>query len=72
MHMLSSVFPPIDQMLGRYPYLKKKPYLLPYAWVVRILRYRKEQRLGLETDAVKSLKIGRERIELLRRYGIIR
>ena len=72
MHMLSSVFPPIDQMLGRYPYLKKKPYLLPYAWVVRILRYRKEHRLGLETDAVKSLKIGRERIELLRRYGIIR
>lgn len=71
-HMLGSIFPPIDQMLGRYPYLKKKPYLLPYAWLVRIVRYHKEQRKGRNMDAAESLRIGRERIELMRKYGILK
>lgn len=70
-HMMGSLFPPIDQMLGRYPYLKKKPYLLPWAWLVRMVRYYKE-RQEKNMDAAESLRIGRERIELMRKYGILK
>ncbi len=70
--MLKTVFPPARQLTGRYPYLKEKPYLLPLAWVNRILKYGKET-AGSPTDnnAAQSIKIGNGRVELLKEYGII-
>ncbi len=64
--------PPARQLAGRYPYLKEKPYLLPLAWVNRILKYGKET-AGSPTDnnAAKSIKIGNGRVALLKEYGII-
>ena len=69
---MKTVFPPARQLAGRYPYLKEKPYLLPVAWINRILEYGKET-AGSPTDnnAAQSIKIGNGRVALLREYGII-
>lgn len=66
-----SVFPPKEVMQNKYPYVKKHPFLLPAAWVQRISTYTKRNKSG-ETKAAESLTIGRERINLLRYYGILK
>ena len=68
--VLASVFPPLSELQGRYPYLKKHPWLLPAAWCSRIWQYSREDHSG-NNRAAESLKIGSERIELMRKYGII-
>lgn len=67
---LHSVFLPRRELEGRYPYLKKYGWLLPAAWVQRGWRYLTDRNSGLVSPA-ESLRIGRERVELLRKYGII-
>ena len=64
---LKSLFPPARSMEGRYPYLRRKPWLLPWAWGQRIASYLSDR----QTDPARSLQIGRERIELLKQYQII-
>ncbi|MBR4962020.1 MAG: nucleotidyltransferase family protein [Clostridia bacterium] len=65
-----SVFPSREAMERKYPYVKKHPILLPAAWLQRLCSYAKRNATG-ETKAAKSLAIGKERIELLRLYGIV-
>lgn len=69
--MISSAFPPVSYLEGRYPYLKKHPYLLPVAWCSRFWEYLKETRRSRDSRAAESLKIGSERIELMKMYGIL-
>lgn len=69
--VLKTVLPSAKDLQGRYPYLKKRPYLLPLAWVSRILRYRKETKNMSNNQAAEAVKIGNQRIELLKQYGII-
>ena len=66
-----SVFPKRRYLERRYPYLKKHPYLLPVAWVQRIARYAGEKSSGADSSASGSIKLARERIELMKRYGIL-
>jgi len=112
-----SVFLPLKSMSGRYPYLKKAPFLLPFAWTQRVCRYLKERitaakRVSSSSNSVlsisgiassgsdrsssisgrspsasdrqlknsetkkksataESLRLGRSRVELLKKYGII-
>ena len=71
--VLRSLFPPARSLVSRYPYLEHKPWLLPAAWASRILSYKKETAAGKESNnAADTLKIGQERVELLRKYRIIR
>ena len=71
--VLRTVFPSASRLAGRYTYLKKKPYLLPIAWADRILKYRKETSGHKEdNNAAESIKIGNERVGLMRKYGIIK
>lgn len=71
--VLRALFPSAASLSGRYPYLKERPYLLPAAWADRIAKYRKETAAGDDTNsAAASVKIGKERIALLQKYGIIR
>ena len=65
-----SVFPSREAMQRKFPYVKKYPILLPAAWGQRIFKYAMRNRSG-ETKAAESLAIGKERIELLRYYGIV-
>lgn len=69
--VLKSLFPSAKSLQGRYPYLQKHPYLLPVAWISRVLHYRAETKNSINNNAADSLKIGNQRIELLKKYGII-
>lgn len=70
--MLSSMFPSVSKLEGRYPYLKKYPCLLPVAWCNRLWKYFKETKRTRDNNMVDALKIGNERIELMKQYGIIK
>ena len=69
--VLSTVFPKREYLERRYPYLKKRPYLLPVAWVQRIAHYASEKQSGAGSSASGSIKLAKERIELMKRYDII-
>lgn len=63
---LAAAFPPAGDLEGRYPWLKNRHYLLPAAWGQRIIGYLRQSAAPAE-----ALRIGAERVELLRQYGII-
>lgn len=69
--VLRTVFPKREYLERRYPYLKKRPYLLPVAWVQRIAHYASEKQSGTDNSASGSIKLGKEWIELMKRYGIM-
>ena len=69
--VLSTVFPKREYLERRYPYLKKRPYLLPVAWAKRIAHYAGEKKTGADSSASGSIKLAKERIELMKRYGIM-
>lgn len=69
--VLKTVFPSASKLSGRYPYLRGKPYLLPIAWADRILKYRRETAGSSDNDPAESVRIGNERVRLLKQYGII-
>ncbi len=69
--ILRSIFPTREYMEGRFPYLRKHPALLPAAWAGRIFGYLKELGQDDSSSASGSLRLARERIELLKHYGVI-
>lgn len=70
--VLKTIFPSVRNLSGRYPYLKEKPFLLPVAWADRIVTYSRETAAGNSgNSAAESVRIGNERIELLKLYGVI-
>ena len=71
-NMISSVFPSVSQLESRYPYLKKHPYFLPIAWCSRLWKYSKETKRSRNNSAADALKIGNERINLMKEYGILK
>jgi len=69
--LLKTAFPSKEAMMIRYPYVKKHPYLLPVAWSDRLIKYFFSG--SHSSDSAKhSVEIGYERIELLKKYGIIK
>lgn len=69
--VLRTVFPKREYLERNYPYLKKRPYLLPIAWVQRIAHYASEKQSGADSSASGSIKLARDRIELMKRYDIM-
>lgn len=69
--LISSVFLPLSSMETKYPYLKKKPYLLPLAWLQRIIAYFGETKRIKNDDPKESIRLGKERIQLLKKYKIL-
>lgn len=70
---IKAVCLPVDKMSDRFTYLKKMPFLLPIAWIQRVWIYKKETAGNQESNnAADSIKIGNERVELMRKYGIIK
>ena len=69
--MLNSAFPSAKALQGRYPCLKDKPYLLPMAWIDRMITYHKETKVMKNNTAAEAVMIGKQRIALLKMYGII-
>ena len=64
--LLQSVFPSLEVMERKYPYLRGKPLLLPIAWTDRILKYSRST-----ASAADTIRIGKERVELLKKYGVL-
>ena len=69
--VLRTVFPRREYLERRYPYLKKRPYLLPVAWAQRLVHYAGEKKTGADSSASGSIKLARERIELMKQYDIM-
>ena len=69
--VLSSLFPQRAYMEMKYGYVKDHPWLLPVAWGQRITGYLLNRKAGKKGNPGRSLKIGRERTDLLKEYGII-
>ena len=69
--VLRTVFPKREYLERRYPYLKKRPYLLPAAWAQRLAHYASEKQSGADSSASGSIKLAKERIELMKQYGIM-
>lgn len=69
--VLRTVFPPRSALARRYPYLKKHTWLLPAAWAQRLAHYAQEKRQTTADSAAGSLRLARERIELMKQYDIL-
>ena len=69
--LAKTLFPSAKKLSGRYPYLETKPWLLPVAWASRVGTYFKERGKYGEESPAASLRIGKERVKLLRTYGVI-
>lgn len=66
-----TVFPKREYLERRYPYLKKRPYLLPVAWAQRLAHYAGEKKTGADSSASGSIELAKKRIELMKRYDIL-
>lgn len=69
--IFQSLFPGREYMERTYTYVKKHPFLLPAAWVERLVKYWKETGQFKNNTAFQSIEIGNQRVELLRKYKII-
>lgn len=69
--LLRTVFPSVRELKGAYPYLKEHPWLLPVAWAQRIVHYGSTHR-GHGDTSRQSIEIGEYRVELLKKYQVIR
>ncbi len=70
---IKSLFPPAADLTGRYPYLTRRPWLLPFAWLCRLAGYVWELLTGRKkSSGLESLRIGEQRLALFRLYGIIK
>ncbi len=73
MRLIRILFPNYGCMRLHYDYCKKNIFLLPVAWVHRMLHHLLDSsfRSKLLQNTKNSMEIGRKRIELLKEYGII-
>lgn len=69
--VLKTIFPSKKHLVNRYRYLEKYPFLLPVAWVSRVFKYMGETNKK-NNDPAKAVRIGTQRVELLRKYGVLR
>ena len=69
--ILRTVFPKKAYLETRYPYLKKHPYLLPAAWIQRIAHYAEEKQGSADNSASGSIRLAKERVALMKQYGIM-
>ena len=67
--VLKSIFPSLKEMQGKYKYLNKYPVLLPFAYLSRIVNYKKN---NSSKNSQRTIEVGKQRIELLKKYRIIK
>lgn len=67
--ILKSIFPTYKEMKMKFEYLNQYPILLPYAYLTRIISYLKHHD---QKQSMKTIEIGNQRIELLKKYNVIK
>ncbi len=68
---LKSLFPNKEDLISRYGYLKKHPYLIPIAWGDRIIKYIFENLSGKTDSPAKSMEISKQRLKIMKFYEIL-
>lgn len=68
---LRTVFPSRRQLLNMHPELAERPWLLPVRWAQRWGRFMAHSRQNDGNLAKESMEIGKRRIRLLKKYGIL-
>lgn len=66
-----TIFPHKSQIMGQFPELVEKPWLLPVCWLRRMGRFIRHSRAEKGVLALKSMEIGKRRIELLKKYDVL-
>lgn len=66
--LLRTLFPAREVMEINYPWVSRNRVLLPVGWGARILRYIGS--IGKNNSPIRSLQIGRQRMELLKEYDV--
>lgn len=66
-----SIFPSKVYMLDQAPYLLKKPWLLPVAWLRRWGRFVKRSAGNDNNLAIESMKISQRRMKVLKKYDLV-
>lgn len=69
--VVSALFPPYKTIKSSYTYVDKYPFLLPAAYVQRILSYTVKEKKNIKKNSSASLEIGSKRISMLKQYKII-
>ena len=67
---LSALFPPYAVMKERYPFVAKHKVLLPAGWCARI--FKRVFSKGESFNASETVEIGQRRVEMLKKYGVIK
>jgi hypothetical protein len=70
-NILRTVFAPAELLEGRFPWLRRNPWLLPVAWFLRLVVYLKDMLTRSDSSAAAVIRMGNQRVELLRQYDII-
>lgn len=70
--ILKALFPSAEKMAERYPYLKEKKYLLPVAYGKRIMTFLKNKSEQSDESGRSVMELGRERMDMLKKYGIVK
>ena len=66
---IRTLFPTVSSLSKRYPYLVKRPWLLPVAWTQRIWRYIKAR--DASNTPAQALDIRRKRVASMMQYGLL-
>lgn len=69
--LMASLFPSAEYMRKQFDWLEQHPWLLPISYIVRMWNYLKSSDRK-DGDVQNSVQIGMERVELLRKYNIIK
>lgn len=69
----AALFPPVSQLSGRYPVLRRAPCLLPAVWLHRIGRYGIDVLRNRNSGNTpgEAIALGKQRTEMMVRYAII-
>lgn len=70
-NLIKTLFPSQKSLTGTYPWLRGRSWLLPAAWCARFFRYIREISHRADSSPAESLQLGRDRLDLLRYYGIL-
>lgn len=67
----TAIFPSAKSLDGDFPILKEHPLLLPWIWERRLMQYLRASVSNPADKPSETLRLGKERLSLLRKYGIL-
>lgn len=70
-HIHKIIFPKSSYLVKGYPILNKRPYLLPFVWITRLFKFIINKNGSDSKIVIESIRIGKRRVMLLKKYGIL-